>query len=237
LRTPLVIVTAVLAVLLLSSCTGTPDDDESSPTMPPSTSSASPTPSVLPTPSTSPDGPADETAAPATIIIGLNATDIVDASGAVLLSIDYGMDGDEAVAGVTALLGAPIATENVPQNPHYFETDITSWAGFEIGVRRPSAESTPTIPFYIEATAASSSGVAIAAIDGSQIGDSFDEALVGMPDFQIYDDQNYPPRALALEVDPAMSGDSIAFGLIVEESDDGGVIAVIKAPDYIYDAA
>jgi hypothetical protein len=154
LRTPLVIVTAVLGALLLASCTGAPDDQSAS-SSPSATTSTSATPSPSVIPSASAEAPAEENAAPASIIIGLNATDVVDASGTVLLSLDYGTDGDQAVAQVIELLGEPTSTENVPQNPHYFETDITSWDGFEIGVVRPSESATPKTSFYVEATAAS----------------------------------------------------------------------------------
>jgi hypothetical protein len=165
------------------------------------------------------------------------STDIVDASGDVLLAIDYTSDGDEAVARVAELLGEPTSTENVPQNPHYFEADISRWDGFEIGVLRPSAEAEPKTSFYIEATAATSGGLAIAAVDGTQVGDSYDDSLEGIPAWQTHNDPSYPARAHALQVAPDEEQGSIAWGLIVEESVDGGVIGVIKAPDYVYDSA
>ncbi|PRY67302.1 hypothetical protein B0I08_107198 [Glaciihabitans tibetensis] len=237
-RTPLVIVTAVLSSLLLASCTPTPDDGNASESLPSATASfsATPSPSMAASSSATPS-PAETAQAPASIIIGLAATDVVDASGTVLVSLDYTSDGDQAVALVTDLLGAPTSTENLPENPHYFETDITRWGGFEIGVRRPSDESAPKTQFYVEATADETSGVAIAAVDGTQVGDSFDEALVGLPSFQTYSDPNYPPRALALQVEEGDSEESIAYGLIAVESADGGAIALIKSPDYVYDAA
>jgi hypothetical protein len=235
-RTPLVMITALAASLLLAACVGVPDDSATPAPTPSSSSSASAAPSPAapaPTPSVSAEAPA----APASIIIGVSATDIVDASGDVLLSIDYSDDGDQSVANLIELLGPPTSTRNVPQNPHFFETDISTWDGFEIGVMRPSSEAEPMTQFYIEATGATSSGLAIAAVDGTQVGDSYDEALAGIPEWQTYNDPNYPPRAHALQVSPDEEQGNIAWGLIVEESAEAGVIGVIKAPDYVYDAA
>jgi hypothetical protein len=42
---------------------------------------------------------------------------------------------------------------------------------------------------------------------------------------------------VAIEVDPSEQVGTVAYGLIAEESASGGVIASIKSPDYVYDAA
>ncbi|MCU1406208.1 MAG: hypothetical protein JWQ43_2511 [Glaciihabitans sp.] len=234
-RTPLVITVAILGSVLLASCAATPEADPTSGSS--STPSRTGTASVTPTPTASPEAPAEQIAAPAGIIIGALATDIVDASGTVLLSLDYDTDGDEAVAQLTELIGEPTATENRPKAPHFFETDAAIWDGFEIGVLRPDEGITTPSRFTVQAKAASAAGLTIAAVDGTEVGGSFEAAQEGLPVDQTYSDPNYPPRALALELDPAMAADNVAYGLIATESESGGTIAMINAPDYVYDAA
>jgi hypothetical protein len=249
---------AVLALVvsvgaLLSGCAGSaPEEGAGSGS--PSAPAASP-PGVSPTSSapsaeTSPPPAATRTPAvpaePASILLGAEATDILDASGAVLVSLRYGEDGDEAVAAVTAVLGEPGSTVHSEGSAHYPPSDGTVWGGFEVWVDQPSEESGGEVSTYTPAfhtravTAEAIPGVSIAAVDGTVVGDPFDQLASTKPPEQVHRDETFGIDSVALDLPesfPGMvedAGLTRAYGVIGFTDGAGLAVTSITAPTYLY---
>jgi hypothetical protein len=250
--TVLALVVAVGA--LLSGCAGSgPGDSDpgdasgspqtsttASPTGSPTRSSPSATPS--PTASPTPAAPAE----PASILMGAEATDILDANGDVLVSLRYAEDGDEAVAAVTEVLGEPGNTLHDEGSAHYPPADATIWGGFELWVDRPSEESGADVSTYIPAfhtravTAEAIRGVSIAAVDGTVVGDPFEQLASTKPAEQVFRDETFGIDSVALDLPesfPGMvedSGITRAYGVIGFTDESGLVLTTITAPTYLF---
>jgi hypothetical protein len=197
---------------------------------------------------------AEEPAAPlpaASIIIGAEATDIVDANGTVLGSLRYATDGAAAVALATQLLGEPTGVEYVDRMSHFVPVDVTKWGGFAILVGnyepykgevlyRPTGdELLYEPPFSVAAISAeASAGVAIVAVDGTAVGDAYSSVSAGMEANVLHRDETFGFASAAVDLPtsfPAFTIDAegippIAHGVIATAEGVDGPIKWITAP-------
>jgi len=265
-RTPLVVTMAIAASLMLASCVGGPGG-ESTPTptrTPSATATVTATPTVTPTvvptetpvaiptasatPTTAPVTPPPVAqAAPASIIVGAEAVDLVDASGTALVSLRYGTDGDAALSTLTSYLGTPTGTETIPQTPHTSPVDTTSWGGFTIGIHRYVPEDgrlggdqnyVPKFSVYVSEPS-TESGITISAIDGTQVGDSFSRATEGKPDEQIAPQSFGGLDTVALQLPTSFPGviagefETQVYGVIARSEEGSDSVGYFSAPEYL----
>ena len=188
-----------------------------------------------------------ERAKPARIVIGSETTDILDENGNVLVSLQYSGDGGAAVSAATDVLGTPLDTHHQEGTSHNPAVDGTSWGGFDIIVNRYSEKLDPTdeerlyLPaFTVQATAESTdSGIEIAAVDGTRVGDAFDVVAEGKPTSMVHLDDSFGIRSVALDlptsfpgiVDP---GIEMAYGVIGRCEKGASSLTSITAPTYLF---
>lgn len=206
----------------------------------PTTVSSSPVPRATNPPTTP---------VPAEIVIGAEATEIVDASGAVLLSIQYSDDADAAVQSVVDLLRASVETGHRKGFDEGFANDWTDWGGFEIYAHRYPEENLATgadrayqPAFTVRASAAATdAGVSIRASDGTRVGDSFEAATVGKSAAEVQRDASFGVNYVALALPASFpgivgneSGGKRAYGVIASAEADADNLETIVAPSYNY---
>jgi hypothetical protein len=242
---------AALVVAVLSACAPAATPSASTTSTPKPTSSAS----VSPTPTPSASAVPVDAAPAASIIIGAEATDIVDATGAVLGSLRYSTDGAAAVALATALLGEPTSVAYVDQMPHFAPVDTTTWGGFTIqvnnyGLYNGEEVKQPTgdellyePPFSVLALSAEAvTGVAIVSVDGTAVGDSYASVTAGKDASLVYADPTFGYGTVALSLPtsfPGMTnpGDGLppmAHGVIATANVLDGPITSIFSPTDLY---
>lgn len=186
---------------------------------------------------------------PASIRIGAEATEILDRAGKVLVSLRYSEDGDAAVAAATAVLGEPEGIEHTDVTPHQSAMDGTRWGGFGIWVVRYSAEYRARVgesdylpEFTVQATAdTTASGVAVAAVDGTAVGEQFETRAAGMDPERVYVDESFGFRSVAVDLPtsfPGITGGATyptnAYGVIASTDVNETVIEWISAPVYLW---
>ena len=186
--------------------------------------------------------------APTDIIIGAESTDIVDASGDVLVSLKYSEDGDDAVAAAVGILGEPTEVRHQDSTNHYPEVDGTSWGGFDIVVNRYSAEVLRTgdarlyqPAFRVQAASAiTDANVAITAVDLTRVGDDFDVAAENQPANRVHTDDAFGIRSVAVDLPTSFSGViddagiEMVYGAIANAVSDSSTVTHIVAPAYLF---
>jgi hypothetical protein len=252
------VMATALVVTVVTACTPTTTDGEATPTPSSTRSSATPTRTATPVPTSTSTPNADSPTSdlpPASIIIGAEATDIVAADGSVLGSLRYATDGDAAVELATEILGEPTSSEWVDRMPHYAPADKITWGGFEIWINRyepynGEALEPPTgdallyePPFGVVAMSAEATpGVAIAAVDGTSVGDSYREVIAGKDPSLVYTDATFAYGSVALDQPESFPGMTdageglppMAHGVIGVASDGNGPITSIASPTDLY---
>jgi hypothetical protein len=234
----------------LTGCAGSTPGDGAGSATPSATATASPSPSTSPAPSVSatPSAPASPVGEPdaASILIGAEATDILDESGDILVSLRYLDDGDAAVAAVTQVLGEPGSTLHDEGSPHYPASDGFMWGGFELWVDRftpeSGAEVGPYSPaFHTRAVAAEAiPGVSIAAVDGTVVGEPFEPLATGKSPELVHRDETFGIDSVALDLPESFPGivddgdTSRAYGVIGFTDETGVTITDITAPMHLY---
>ncbi|WP_146069356.1 hypothetical protein [Cryobacterium sp. Y11] len=212
----------------LSACAGTP------PVTPPSVNPVS--------------SEATAPAEPTSIRLGAETTDVVDENGTVLLALRYSENGDEAVAAAIEILGEPLTTHHQDGSNHYPEMEGTSWGGFDIVVNRYSSEAMPTgavslykPAFSVWVTAATTDGgLAIASVDGTSVGDSFDFVASGQDANRVHVDDAFGQRSVALDLPTSFPGIiadvgmELPYGVIAQSDQGSSDITRIVAPIFLF---
>lgn len=225
-RVAVLAATALLAVVALSACAPASSPDSPSG---PSTGSAS----APPTESTAP--------AAASIDISAEAITVRDAGGAIIESYDYFQPTDEVVAGLTAVLGAPVDTphpgglESPPGVEHVWD-----------GLRLYDSDTPGTVPdipnhwvFVDTATAGGlpiGSAPGIGSADGVQVGDLLSTVTIGVTSGSPYVDPSSGLNTVVSQIgtvsippNPATSGER-HYSVNVLSDGDTGEIARLNAP-------
>lgn len=233
-RKPLALLTVFIAAGLLSAC---------GPATPVST--APPTTPTEATPSTPPETP--EPAAASSIVIGAETTEILDQDGDVMVSLRYSEDGDEAVAEAATVLGPPTGTSHFAGDFHYSPSDTSSWGEFHITVIRYGEEPVGAARNYAPAfrvaadAAVTSDGLPVAAVDGTTVGSDYAAVAALRPADQVYVDDTFGYRSVALELPASFPGiveDSPgfvrAYGAIGWTDPGSSIINSITSPDFLF---
>lgn len=189
------------------------------------------------------------------MLIGAEATDIVDANGVVLASLRYASDGDAAVALATEILGPPTGTDFAVGLPHYAPADGTMWGGFQIWVNRYEPYEGQEIkqptgdellyetPFAVLASAPeTSTGIPITAVDGTAVGDLYSDVIAGKDATVVHYDETFGYGTVALDLPtsfPAFTdaGEGVppmAHGVIAGAEAVTGPITSIRSPFELY---
>lgn len=174
---------AVLAMLMTAcaSAPATPPTPTGSMSAP---AEATPTPSPTSAPVTSP-------VSDVTIVVTAERIEILDADGAPIERFGYFQPTAEVVAGLSAYLGAPIATadpggtESPPATHH-------DWGGLRLVDTVTAAEPPYTPDHWVSVSAPDALGVPVRAVDGTTVGGPLD-AVVGE-----FDDVDYTDPATGL---------------------------------------
>lgn len=158
-RRSLVLVPALVGVLALSACFGTPSASTTTapPTVKPTkTATATATPTATPTPTVAPK------AMLASIYVDGDALTLTATDGTVIASLDYFQPQDVAVAALTDALGFAPAEDLSGSSPAY------DFEGFRIV--GPPIDGGPGWVFRVSTTVASVRGIPIATIGGAGVG-------------------------------------------------------------------
>ncbi|KQM83995.1 hypothetical protein ASE68_12935 [Agromyces sp. Leaf222] len=122
----------LVSVVLLSGCAVIPAASEPEPSATPTTPALEPTPEPTP----SPTATADPLASVAMFVARPTALELRDASGELVVSLEYLDDVGPAIATVERLLGAEAETEEYQASNHYPAATLHRWGAFEILERR-----------------------------------------------------------------------------------------------------
>ena len=167
---------ALSLVLALSGCFGP------TPTPTPTPDAASPRPTPTATP---PAEPVDPLTTVTSIVARPEAVELRDATGAVVVALDYLSPPADAVATLTTVFGREPVDESYDGSSHFPPSTAHRWDGFELWEQRYVGRWEGVVPelsldrpaFMVLFNAASAGELELSTVDGRHAGESWDDLM------------------------------------------------------------